>query len=293
MRTALWETSTGALAALLNSKQPLNKADLYTLTLASGTVYRWSGSDLVLTGGGNTWGLGPGLARTGVKFYVGVQVDTMTVTITDNVATTINDQPLVAFIRAGGLTGARLQVDKAFWGAADTAPVGALLWFPGRVADIVCDRYSAAVTVKSDLELLDVMVPRDVYQAGCLNTLYDAACGKARAAYVVTSTAGSATDTRRITFAHSLGQAAGYFELGVITFTSGPNTGISRSVKTHTTGSPGQLTVLQPWPFSVTSGDAFSIYPGCDKTRATCISKFSNLPRFRGMPFIPVPETVI
>jgi uncharacterized phage protein (TIGR02218 family) len=172
------------------------------------------------------------------------------------------------------------------------APVGALLWFVGRVADIVCDRYAAQITVKSDLELLDVQVPRDVYQAGCLNTLYDAACGKARAGYVATSTAAGATDARRITFAHSLAQAAGYFELGVCTFTSGANTGVSRTVKTHTTGAPGYVTVLQPWPFAVASGDAYSIYPGCDKTRATCNSKFSNLGRFRGMPFIPAPETV-
>ena len=289
MRTPLWEISTGALAALLNAKGPLTKADLYTLTLAGGTVYRWSGCDLALSGGGFTWALGPGLQRTRVRFTVGVEVDAMQVLVTDNMATVINAQALIPFIRSGGLKGARIQLDRAFCGPPDTAPVGALLWFAGRVADIKCDRYQAEVTVKSDLELLDVMVPRDLYQAGCLNTLYDSACGASRATYLSTGAATSNTDTRRITFSHSLAQAAGYFDLGVCTFTTGANAGISRTVKSHTSG---QVTVLQPWPFVVISGDTFSISAGCDKKQSTCTNKFSNLARYRGMPYIPDPETV-
>jgi len=69
---------------------------------------------------------------------------------------------------------------------------------------------------------------------------------------------------------------------------TGPNAGISRTVKTHTSGA---LTVLQPWPFAVASGNTFTAYPGCDKAQATCSGKFSNLVRFRGMPYIPIPET--
>jgi uncharacterized phage protein (TIGR02218 family) len=134
------------------------------------------------------------------------------------------------------------------------------------------------------------MVPRDVYQPGCLNTLYDAACGLNRTTYQVTGTTTSATDAARLVFSHGLAQAAGYFDLGVIQFTSGANAGISRSVKTHT-GST--LSVMQPWPAPVASGDAFKAWPGCDKTRSTCETKFSNTIRFRGHPYIPMPETVV
>lgn len=292
MRTALWETSTGALTALLNSRAPLNKADLYTVTLAGGSVLRWSGADVALSGDGNTWVLGPGLQRTSVRFMVGVQVDTCRVTITDIAGTTINGKPLMQAISAGVLRNARVQIDRAFWGVGDTAPVGALLWFGGRVSDIVTTRYSAEVTLRSDLEILDTMLPREIYQAGCLNTLFDSACGLNRASFAVTGTAASATDTRRITFSHALAQASGHFDLGVLQFSTGANAGISRTVKTHVAGSPGSLTVLNPWPFPVASGDAFTVWPGCDKRQSTCSGKFSNLVRFRGMPYIPVPETV-
>lgn len=290
MRTALWETSAGALATLLNSRAPLNKADLYTLTLQSGTVLRWSGSDVAITGNSQTWSLGPGLRRSRVRFTVGLSVDSLQVTLTDVLGTTINGTPLIPFIRAGGFTGARLQLDRCFWGVGDSAPVGALLWFGGRVAEVpLVDRYEAQLVVKSDVELLDVMIPRDVYQPGCLNTVYDATCGLARASFTVTGAATSASTADRTTFDHTMPQALSYFDLGVIRMTSGANNGVSRTVKRHTNIS---MTVMPPWPFPVASGDTFSIYPGCDKQQATCSSKFSNLARFRGQPYIPAPETV-
>jgi uncharacterized phage protein (TIGR02218 family) len=288
MRTPIWETSAGALAALLNSGAPLNKADVYIITLANGTVLRWSGADTQLTFGGNTYILGPGITRSRVRFVVGVEVSTLDLQLIDILGTTINGKALLPFIAARGFNGAQLRLIKVFWGVGDTGPVGALEWFTGSVRDSDIDRYEARLSVKSGTELLDTMVPREVYQPGCLNTLYDSACGLTRAA--VNGAATGATDTRRITFSHNLGQAAGWFDRGTLTFISGPNAGVARTVRTHTTG---QVTVLSPWPFAVASGHTFSVTPGCDKTLATCTSKFNNRINFRGHPFIPVPETVL
>jgi uncharacterized phage protein (TIGR02218 family) len=292
MRDALWETTPDALAQLLNARQPIERADLYTLTLTDGTVHRWSGADVAIVGNGSTWQLGPGIVRNRLKWTVGVGVDTMTVTLNDIRGTTLNGQGLMAFIAAGGLIGARLQVDVAFWaGLVAPAPTGALLWFAGRIAEVhSVTRWEASINVKSDLELLDVMVPRDVYQPGCLNTVYDAACGKSRVAFTITGTATVGSSQARTVFGHALSQAAGWFDLGVVTFTGGANAGISRTVKQHTSA---QLKVLQPLTFAVQAGDPFAVYPGCDKTVATCTSKFNNLARFRGHPYIPVPETVV
>lgn len=295
MRIALWESAPGALAALLQSRQPLQKADLYTLTLANGQVHRWSGSDVALSGGGNTWQVGPGLRRTRVRFTVGIEVDTMQLTINDITNTTLNSQALIPFIRAGGLQGARLQLDRAFWGEDDAAPVGALMWFSGRISTVPkIDRYEAQINVKSDLELLDVKVPRDVYQTGCLNTLYDSNCGAVRAARAVAGLAGGTPDPRRITFMHALQQPPGYFDLGVATMTSGANIGAARTIKLHTVN---HLTVLQPWPAPVQVGDTFSLVPGCNKSHTDpngCPKFFAPSEvavHFRGMPYVPTPET--
>lgn len=41
------------------------------------------------------------------------------------------------------------------------------------------------------------------------------------------------------------------------------------------------------------SGDAFTVYQGCDHTPGTCRSKFNNLPNFRGFPYVPPPQMAI
>jgi uncharacterized phage protein (TIGR02218 family) len=291
MRTPLWESSPGALAALLNSAAAVELVwcDLFTLTLAGGTVYRWSGTDIPITVNGITWSLGPGIVRGKLRRAVGIQVDTLEVKLYADSSITIAGTPLIQYIARGGLDNARLQADRAFKLASDVGIVGTVNDFTGRIATVKPDREQAVLQVKSDTELLDVMVPREVYQPGCTNTLYDSACGVNRAALTVTGTATAVTDATRITFGHALGQAAAHFDLGVVTFTSGLNAGIARTVKRHVSG---QITVLSPLPFAVAIGDAFSIYPGCDKTQATCTSKFNNVIRFRGHPYIPTPETI-
>lgn len=296
MRTPEWETSPGALVTLLNSRAPLVKADIYTLTLAGGTVLRWSGHDTPLTVNGQTYALGPKIKRDRVRFVVGIEVNTLTVSLWDEGATLINGRPLLAFIHARGLYGARLSLSRVFWGFGDAGPVGSLLWFPGRVADATVDRNEARLVIKSDLEDLDTMVPAEVYQPGCLNDVYDPDCGADRAAFTVTGAAVGTTDITRTAFGHALAQPNGYFDLGVVRMTSGANAGVSRTVKRYVTT---QLNVLQPFPFAVANGDTFTLTAGCNKSKtdANGCPKFHSsanvILRFRGQPFIPVPETVI
>lgn len=291
MLTPSWETSAGALLALLNgvNANELWMADLYTFTLLGGQVLRYSGSDIPLTVNGSTFQLGPILKRGPIKRSVGISVDNLTVQLSAPQTLLVNGTPMIQFISRGGLVNARLQLERLYAGA-DGVPVGTFIKFTGRVADITGGRHEKTLNIKSDTELLDVMVPRDVYQAGCKNTLFDAACGLTRAALTVSGSATGASDATRTSFPHALGQAAGYFSLGVVTFTSGANSGISRTVRQHTSGA---MVVVQPWPFAVVNGNTFTVTPGCDKTQATCTSKFSNLVHFRGEPYIPAPQTVI
>jgi uncharacterized phage protein (TIGR02218 family) len=292
MRSPLWEESPGALVVLLNSGQPLEKCDLYTVTLQSGQVLRWTSRDAALLANGYLWALGPGIKRSKVKWTIGIEVDTLSITLMTDEARPIpiGGMPLLPFIANNGFMNARVQLDRVFWGINDTAPVGALLWFAGRVADVPdVDRYSAQINVKSDTEMLDVMVPREVYQAQCARTVYDSECGLNRATFQVAGAATAASTLGRTRFQSSLAQAAGYFDLGTLTFTSGANAGIQRTVKSHP---DGLVTVLSPLPAPVADGDTFTVVPGCDGLQATCSTKFNNLSHFKGQPYIPQPETV-
>lgn len=85
-------------------------------------------------------------------------------------------------------------------------------------------------------------------------------------------------------------KADGSYDNGQIRFTSGPNAGITKAIKSYFAQ---QLFFNSPLPLPPNAGDTFIAYPGCDKTQATCTTKFNNLTNFEGFPYVPVPETAI
>jgi uncharacterized phage protein (TIGR02218 family) len=166
---------------------------------------------------------------------------------------------------------------------------GSVAWFQGVVSDITLTRHSAVLKVSSNLLVLtNTQMPRNLFQPGCVHTLYDNGCAILKSAFTATGTVSSVTSTSL--FAISTTAAVGFYNLGVITFTSGANSGLSATVKTYANGNAIQ--VMTPFPATISPGDAYSIYPGCDRSQATCTSKFNNLEHFKGTPFIPVPETL-
>lgn len=292
MRSAKWEQAAGALAALLagSGNAQLVLVDLYTITTAGGLTLRYTNAQTPVTVNGVTYGIGPIIRRSRTRLTTGIEVDTLDLTLQADSSVTVNGVPLLHFIARNGLDGARLVLDRGFSAGIGQSIVGTLELFSGRLsAPSGVTGLEARLIVRSDAELLSVKVPRNVYQAACLNTLYDPACGVNRATYTATGTAISTTDSTRRVFSHSLGGAAGTYDLGVVTFTSGGNAGVSRTVRSHTSGT---LTLMAPLPVAVAVGDAFSISAGCDKRQATCSGRFNNLGRFRGTPYIPRPESI-
>lgn len=283
-------TASGPLVTLLNSGQTLVWADLYTITLLGGTVLRYTNADHAITYNSTTWPIGPGLTRSTTKLVVGITVDTMELTITATDSIQINGMPLLRFIAAGGLDGARVKLERIYASSWAAAPAGTIMPFEGRVSEMNMDRFEARLTVVSDLELLDAKVPKNLYQPGCMNTLYDAPCGKSKTALSVSNAVTSSPTPTKSVFDTTLAQATDYFSLGVVRFTSGQNNGVARTIRKFDSG--GLVTLIAPLPFVPAAGDTFTIYPGCDKTLTTCTSRFGNQARFRGVPFIPVPETI-
>lgn len=289
MRTVAWETSTGALAAFLNSATQVHMADLFTFTLTGGTAVRYTSADAPVTANSLTFDRGPAIKRGTTKLAVGISVDTLELTLNADASVTVGGVPLLQLIAGGWLDGARVSLERVFSAAPGATWVGGLGLFSGRVAEVKTTRFEASIGVHSDAELLDVMIPRNVYQPGCSNTLFDATCGLLKASYAVTGTATSVTNATRTAFSTGLAQAADYFALGWAVGLTGANAGVGRTIKAFASG---LVTTVQPWPAAVAIGDTFTVYPGCNKTQATCTSKFSNVVRFRGYPYVPAPETI-
>jgi uncharacterized phage protein (TIGR02218 family) len=287
------KTASGGLIALLGSGNEFFMADLLTITLVTGTVLRYTNGDTDLVSGGNTFSSsGLIFERSNIKLTTGLTVDAMTLKLFADANSMLSGIPAMQFIRNGGLDGARVELDRIFMPSWGDTSLGPLWMFSGRVSEVpMLSRYACELKVASDLELLAVPFPRNLYQPGCTNSLYDSGCGVARATYTSSLTAASGSTVNQLNFTSA--QATGYFDLGVVTFTGGQNAGASRTVKAYTNGSPSNCTFALPLPYAPQAGDTFTIYPGCDKTFSGTngCPKFSNTARYRGFPFIPVPET--
>lgn len=286
-------SASGALIAFLASATQCERADLFTLTLVGGGITRLTSADIDLVVGGQTYlSGGPRILRTGTKLTIGLSVDEMTLTVLADAAKhTLNGVPWATAAARGDLDGARVLVQKCYLASWTDTSAGAIILFSGRVSTATVSRNAISLPVKSDLELLNIAMPRNLYQVSCVHTLYDTGCGLARASFKVSQTV-TAGSTASAILATGLTQATGYFDLGVIQFTSGALASLPpKTVKTYTNAAGVKtVNVASAYPVAPANGDGFDIYPGCDKLQATCSGKFNNINRFRGYPFVPTAE---
>jgi uncharacterized phage protein (TIGR02218 family) len=278
--------------AFLNSSTQLVMADLYTFTTVGGTVYRFTNSDVPATVNGKTFSLGPKLERTTISTAVGIAVDVLTIEAYAEDSVLLGSTPFVQALGAGAFDGASMQLERAFSSAS--VIYGTVILFAGRVGEVQTERGHVTIEVLSHTELLDVMIPSGVYQPSCRNTLFDGNCTLSRATYKISKPAGGATDAARTSFGVSFtstpAAVADYLALGKATCTAGANVGVSRTIKnSNVTG----ITVVAPWPYAVAPGDTFDFYPGCDKLKNTCNTKFSNIVHFAAEPFVPLPDMIV
>lgn len=284
-------SASPALVALLNSGDDFEMADLWRIVLSGGQVVRWTDADIDIVSGGQKYVSGPLLRRGGVADRCGLESSTLEVTVEADENDTINSIPLIRFVSQRGLDGATVQLRRVFLPSWESPATGEILRFAGRVTSVGgIEGNSASITVSSWTMLLNVNYPPDLYQVPCLNSVYDVKCGLDPEDWEETGAVAVGTSTTR-QFPTTLSLASGWLDQGTITFTGGANTGISRSVRTS--AGDGTVTLVQALPAAPSVADTFVALPGCNLTRGVCETKFNNLLRHRGFPFVPTPETAI
>ena len=283
------------IAFLASGVRIAHRADLFTLTLADGsTTYRWCTWPTDLTVSGTTWtgarfGAAPIVRRGAYKQGARLSVDTLDLTL-EGSGFLISGLTMGAQAVAGYFDGARVKVDHLIMPTPGDVSLGVIpSMFEGRVSSVEPKGTDLVMRLKSELEALNKIVPRFLVTPSCTNAVYDANCTLSKAAFTLAGTV-SAASTTQITTATALltAKAAGYFTLGLISVTHAGLT-YKRAISAWS----GTVFTLQtPLPVAPTAGDAISVYPGCDKKRATCAdaTKFNNLTHYRGYPHIPTPE---
>jgi uncharacterized phage protein (TIGR02218 family) len=143
--------------------------------------------------------------------------------------------------------------------------------------------------VKSALVKLNVNMPRNYYQPGCLWTLFDQGCTLVKSAFAVNATIASGPTALTIPVSGGVSPAVGAdgnpnFAQGRLMFTSGVNENLQVLIDTNDSNG---LTLAYPLNDVPNAGDTITFYPGCSKTFVTCGAKFNNTANFRGFDKVP------
>lgn len=298
--------ATSTLKTLLDGWGPQSTiavADLYTITLSTGEVFRYSGFQTrVDAPAPNTTSptfaylIGPRFRRAKTSIHLGVEVSEMIVDVLvgEKDMLGINAQSITwqKAAWAGLFDGAYVELQRAFIQMPSLRVAGTITWFYGRVAEVEVQRSKITIHVKSLLDLLTVQMPKRLYQSSCTFVFGDAMCGFDREARSTDIVSASGTTQNEIHCGLTPSPTTLYNN-GTVIGTSGANNGFSRGIRAMISG---VIYFLKPWIFPVAIGDTFHLLPGCDHTLAGGCTTFygSDAPNhFGGFPYIPPPENAV
>lgn len=292
------------LKALLSGQREWIIAELYTFTSVSGQVDRFTTLDWDVTVEGNTY-KSNGLRIEGLrmKIGVGVSVDEQDVTIWAAPTDTLFGAVFLPGMANGIMDGGTIARDRVVWNPTtgntfiDIQATPAALWrmFLGYMSSIDrLGRASVEFKVKSPLVKLNIDMPRNFYQPGCLWSLFDTGCTLDRNDFKIEGEVLAANQTG-ITVVGGVSPVLGgdslpYFQSGRLLFTSGVNDGLTVTLDTNDSAALYYAYPIEEFP---SPGDTFTAYAGCSKAHSTCQFKFNNTQNFRGFDLVPAVQVAV
>ena len=252
----------------------------WLVTRTDGTVFAFTNHDQPLTYNSVVYEPFSGFTRSAVRATSGLAVNNMDV---DGFFS--SDAITEADLLAGLWDFATLRAFVVNW--ADLTQ-GELKSVKGKLGQVKAGRIAFTAELRSLIQELQQIVGR-LYGVLCDADLGDSRCNVDMDYFTFTGTITGVTSNR--VFADtSRVEAAGYFDFGKITWTSGLNDTLSMEIKTFTSPTIG---LQLPMPYTVAIGDTYEIEAGCDKKASTCKDKFSNRVNFRGYEWVPSTDQVI
>ena len=257
------------------------------ITTVDGTSYGYTDHEFPLTVDSVVYQPAPGLSRTNLTATTDSQVSNQ------EFGSAWVDAPEEEMI-SGKFDNATVEVAFCSWQHPE---YGRLLIDKGNLGVIQWTADGFRADMQSHMRQLQRNI-NFVFTAGCRHSLFSqfdnthiGACTLNKASYTWSGTVNAVT-TQRSTFTTTgLSQANGVCTNGVLTWTSGPNNGLSYEVKAHTVTGSTTIELFLPTIYDIAAGHSFSITAGCDKTLATCKAKFNNVVNFGGFPHIQTEVT--
>lgn len=250
----------------------------WKVTRTDGQIFGFTDHSESLTISGITYSASTGYTATAIKSSSALNVDNLDVQGALD-SSTITDEDLLA----GLWDFAEVEIFMVNY--ADTS-MGSMNLRTGNIGNVQTGRGIFVTELRGMMQRLQQSIGRLMMPA-CNADLGDSRCGINLGSFsngTVSGSVDSVSSNRQFVDA-GLVQATGWFDGGLVTWTSGLNIGLSMEVKTFTSG--GTVVLFLPMPYTVAASDTFTITAGCDKALATCRDKFSNVINFRGFPHLP------
>ena len=272
---------------------------LYQFTSATGTNDYFTDLDLDISYNSQTWKSSAlRFEGFGRKLAVGLAVDEQSVKVWAAPTDTLFGANFLSGVEEGLLDGAIIVRYRVIWPmvtgnvANDVALTPIAVWplFTGYTSIIGKGGSShIEMKVKSALVKLNVNMPRNYYQPGCLWTLFSAGCALTKSHYTVASNIGAGPTLTTIPISGGVPTPTGAdglpnYQQGRLLFTSGVNNGLQVLIDNNDSTN---LYLAYPLNALPSAGDNLNYWPGCSKTYATCTSKWANEANWRGFDKVP------
>lgn len=258
----------------------------WRLTRRDGAQLGFTDHDRALVFDGTAFEAASGFSATEIKESVGLAIDNL-----DVQGALSSDRLSEGDLAAGLYDDAAIEIFRVNW----QAPAQRVLMRAGSLGEIRRGDVAFTAEVRGLAHYLQQPKGR-LFQYACDADLGDARCGvdlttagNRAAGAVLTVTA------NRLFTASGLGHVtSGWLTRGLLTWTSGANSGQAIELRRHSlTASIATLELWQAASQPIASGDTFSVTAGCDKQLATCRDKFANVVNFRGFPHMPGNDYVL
>jgi uncharacterized phage protein (TIGR02218 family) len=271
----------------------------YQFTSATGINDYFTDLDFDITYGGNLYKSGAlrfeGMQR---KLGIGLSVDEQSIKVWASPTDTLFGASFLTGAEEGLLDGAIMIRSRAVWAfnsgnaAYDISFAPEAVWtlFTGYTSVMPKGGSShVELKVKSALLKLNVNMPRNYYQPGCLWTLFDSGCTLSKSGYALFGTVASGATSRAIPLSGGISPYVGVdgipqYTQGRLLFTSGVNNGLQVLIDSNDTVNFYLAYTLNALP---SAGDTITYWAGCSKSYNTCNLKWSNTINFRGFDKVP------
>ena len=249
----------------------------------------------------------PAISRGRIRQSAGLAIDTLDLTIEGACLydDTVRDYHIQTFSHhalEGLFDDAEVRIDRIVGAYPGDLSLGIIdNYWTGVVGEVSPASLGVKLSCRGGLVRAQACVlPSIRLQASCNLALYSSACAVARATYAQDCVIDSASTTSIVVDTPTLTTELDYYAGGTIlwrerhtypppTYDGCPAAGRVTPIKA-VGGSDGQTLVFAsaiPAADVPSAGMHCTLLPGCDKTHATCETRYNNLIHYRGYPHVP------